>query len=578
MSSSTAQAEPEAHSLKPPLGISDFGRICRDGYTFIDKTLLIRDILADGAQVTLITRPRRFGKTLNLSMLHHFFASRVAGHATRRMFRGLAISEDREAMRHQGRYSVVFVTLKDIKEATFEATLEKMAHVMSSLFGQHRDLAGSARLAPERLTDFKQILARTARPTTLANSLKLLCDCLHSHHGKPVILLIDEYDSPMHAGYTHGYFDEIAGFMRGLLGSALKDNPALHKAVLTGILRVSKESLFSGLNNIEVNTVLSTDYARWFGFTEKDVAELLMLLPLEAPDREALAERIRGWYNGYRFGNQTVHNPWSILSCLKHDGLMQPYWVNTSDNALLKAVMARALADIKKRLEDLVRGEILELTFDPNLAFRGLDGGGDALWSLLVFTGYLTAADPRYERTGYVRCRLSIPNEEVLGLYERNFTEWFTDRMSAEGYRAFLDCLLAGKLEEFRLLLEGYLLESMSLFDASGLHPENFYHGLVLGLMFGLRETHVVYSNRESGFGRYDVALLPKQAGGMGIVMEFKRVDDPARIDAAADQALRQVDERWYHTELLQHGVARVLKIGMALSGKQVRMRSAMAA
>lgn len=323
-------------SLKPPLGISDFGVLHREGYTFVDKSLLIREILEDSAAVTLITRPRRFGKTLNLSMLHHFFSSEVRGYPTRRMFDWLAVSKDSDVMAHQGQYSVIFVTLKDIKEKTFAEASAKLVELMSELYDQHREIGDSPRLSDKQKDDFKQVLIKQASPTALTGSLRLLCDCLVAHYDKPVLLLIDEYDTPMHAGYTCGYLDDMVGFMRGFLGAGLKDNPSLHKAVVTGILRVSKENLFSGLNNVEVNTVLSRDYSRWFGFTENDVAGLLALFSHEMPDSAGLNERIRAWYNGYRFGECTLYNPWSIISCLKHDGAIEPYWVNTSDNALLK--------------------------------------------------------------------------------------------------------------------------------------------------------------------------------------------------------------------------------------------------
>jgi len=575
MPSANTVATSSNGSLKPPVGISDFGELYREGYTFVDKSLLIREVLEDSAKVTLITRPRRFGKTLNLSMLHHFFASEVNGHSTRKMFDWLAVSHHPQVMEHQGRHPVIFVTLKDIKEKTFRDTSTKLGEVLASLYDRHRDVGDSPRLSDRQRDDFQLIRNRQASVTMLANSLKLLCDYLYAHHGTPPILLIDEYDSPMHAAYSNGYFDDMAGFMRGLLGAALKDNSSLHKAIVTGILRVSKESLFSGLNNIEVNTVLSPEYSRWFGFTEHDLMVLLLLLSREPPESDGIGERIRAWYNGYRFGEQVVYNPWSILSCLKHDGLMQPYWVNTSDNALLKEAMGSAVAEVKRELEKLIRGNTLEKAIDPNLVFSDLDRGGDVLWSLLLFTGYLTASEPRSDHLGYITCQVRIPNQEVLGLYERNIKEWFTDKMSTQGYAELLTSLLAGNLDEFKARLEDYLRDSMSLFDTSGHHPEKFYHGLVLGLMCGLKDTHVVYSNRESGYGRYDMALLPKADGRLGLVMEFKRVDDPAQLESSAEQALRQIDERWYAAELRQYSVAQVLKIGMAFSGKRVGIRSA---
>jgi hypothetical protein len=561
---------------KWPIGVSDFGELLREGHTFVDKSLLARDVVQDGAKVTLITRPRRFGKTLNLSMLQHFFADEVLGRPTRGLFDRLAVAQDPDVMQHQGQHPVIFFTFKDIKDSSFATAQAKLSAMLSSLYGQHRELADSPRLGAEQKERFQRILMQKADLAELGWSLKLLSEYLYLHHGKPALLLLDEYDTPIHAAYVHGYYDEMAGFMRGLLGGALKDNPYLYKSMVTGILRVSKESLFSGLNNIEVHTVFSPGYSAYFGFTEAEVADLLKVPAGGVPDLEDLGERIQSWYNGYRFGERVIYNPWSIINCLKQKGVMQAYWVNTSDNTLLKDLMAQSEPEFKQQMEQLVQGGSFEQMIDPSLVFGDLRRDSNALWSLLLFSGYLTATGARHDRRGRITCRLFIPNQEVLGLYERHFEEWFSDAMSTKGYADFLNCLLTGKLDEFEARLKDYLRESASLFDVGERHPEKFYHGLVLGLISGLRDTHTVYSNRESGYGRYDVAVLPKAGGKLGILLEFKRVDDPAQLETAAAQALEQIDRRWYQTELQQHDVAQVLKIGMAFAGKRVAMKSAM--
>jgi hypothetical protein len=362
--------------------------------------------------------------------------------------------------------------------------------------------------------------------------------------------------------------------MRDLLGAALKDNPHLLKAVLTGILRVAKENLFSGLNNLKVLTVLDNAYAQYFGFTEAEVAALAQTTGLAAK-HPALEANIKDWYNGYRFGGEVIYNPWSIVSCLDEKGVLKPYWLNTSGADLLKRSMERAETDFKEGLESVIRGTPVEQLVDPNLVFADLDKSSTALWSLLLFSGYLTADNVSYqEADGRARCRLRIPNREIGGLYRRHIEEWFSDTMGLTGYRAFLASLTEGRVEEFETRLREYLLDSMSHFDAQGRHPEKFYHGLVLGMIVGLSDTHTILSNRESGLGRYDVALFPRSpAAGkpaLGVLVEFKQTSDPSQLQAAAASALSQIDTRHYETELKQHPITGILKLGMAFAGKEV--------
>lgn len=575
MPSTESTLQSPAGPFRLPVGVSDFGKLIRRHYVFVDKSLMIREVIQDGAEVTLITRPRRFGKTLNLSMLQHFFSREVIGQQTAGLFDDLLISKDLDSMTHQGQYPVIFFTFKGIKEVNFELAKEKLRAAIAELYQGYPELIDSPHLAVEQKTKIANLRSERASLVELSNAIKNLTEYLYRHYQKPVLLLIDEYDTPIHTAYLNSYYKEMVDLMRGLLGEALKDNVYLYKAVVTGILRVSWESLFSGLNNLKVHTVLDKRYSRHFGFTEDEVTDLFKTVGLNHQATQAQGP-IKTWYNGYQFGATTVYNPWSIISCLDEQGACRPYWINTSDNTLLKQLMARADGGFKQQMEALLQDHEIEQLVDPNIVFGDLDKSAMALWSLLLFSGYLAAAAPCYDAQGRVLCRLSVPNLEVLGLYQRHIEEWFSDTMGRENYGDFLNCLVTGKVEEFEARLAEYLRESASFFDTGQRHPEKFYHGLVLGLIAGLKETHLIYSNRESGFGRYDIALLPRKTSvvdqRLGILMEFKPAKDTEQLQDTARHALQQINTQHYQTKLEQHRIERILKIGLAFSGKQMAM------
>jgi hypothetical protein len=392
---------------------------------------------------------------------------------------------------------------------------------------------------------------------------------LYGHYGAKPWLLIDEYDSPIQSGYIGGYYDQMIGFMRGLLGAALKNNFYLDRAVITGILRVSKESLFSGLNNLKVYSVFNQVYSEYFGFTESEVKQLLDQAGLVSYSAE-----IRAWYNGYQMGDQVIYNPWSIVNCVNEGGELKPYWVNTSDNVLVKKLLAQGDRTVKDQLELLIRQEPIQAVIDENMVFGDLDTNANALWSLLLFSGYLKASNLKQKRTK-LEATLTIPNQEVLALYCDIIQDWFTLSLGETRYEAFLKSLTTGAVEEFTDRLQRYLLETASIFDVSGHDPEKFYHGFVLGLIISLQATHEVQSNRESGYGRYDVMLIPKDRSELGIVMEFKVVRDPAKdLKLAAQDALNQINARQYKTTLRQKGITKILQLGLAFCGKQVELLS----
>jgi Predicted AAA-ATPase/PD-(D/E)XK nuclease superfamily len=555
--------------LRLPIGYDNFGQIRTEGLTLVDKTLFIKDFWDDTPQVSLITRPRRFGKSLNLSMLHHFFSASVAGRSTQGLFDNLKIAEAGDAyMRHQGQYPVIAISFKDIKESSFDKACANLAGVISHLFTEHREILANPKIPDEKKIEFERVLYQKASLTTLENALSDLSYCLFEHYGKNPIILIDEYDTPIQSGYMYHYYDEMINFMRNLFGKALKSNPYLHRAVLTGILRVSKESLFSGLNNLEVYSMFNAQYSEYFGFTEAEVTDLFHRSQLDIALKD-----VRDWYNGYQMGNTVIYNPWSIVNCLKQKGALRPYWVNTSGHDVLKQAIAKSDVAFKMNMESLLAGIPVQRLVDENFVFGDLDNNESALWSLLLASGYLKAIKAVPEED-LMNCTLLFPNNEVAIVYRSMFNEWFRNKMGQGNYQQFLDDFLLGNVEDFTYRLKEFLLESASFFDVKGTHPEKFYHGFVLGLIASLQERYTIKSNRESGHGRYDLMIIPKDKQKLGIVLEFKTAKAEEDLAAVALQALQQVKDKQYEAELKQAGIQSILKLGLAFKGKDVAVVS----
>jgi hypothetical protein len=552
--------------MKLPIGQSDFRKLIDNQLDFVDKSLFIKEVLDDSAEVILITRPRRFGKTLNMSMLHHFFAPTVHGQVTQGLFNGLKIAQLAELyMQHQGKYPVISCSFKDVKDGSFKSAYESLVDVMSETYKDHHYLLSSPKLYDEEKEIYESILRQRANEAQVKFALKSLTHYLYRHHTIKPILLIDEYDTPLQSAYVHGYYDQMVGLMRYLFSAALKDNHNLHKAVLTGILRIAKESLFTGLNNLEIYSLLRSEYGQYFGFTEEEVTDLLKETQLEGK-----AEEIKAWYNGYKMGETIVYNPWSIVNCIKRNGELRPYWVNTSDNRLIKDLMIKSSAMFKVQFELLLQGKPVSRLIDENFAFDDLADNESAIWSLLLFSGYLKAIQTIPEGTK-TNCILLSPNQEVIYLYKDTIQEWFIDRMGQGQYHQFLMSLVEGKIDDFAKILKQFLFETASVFDVKGKNPEKFYHGFVLGLVASLEKTHVIKSNRESGYGRYDVMIIPKNHAQLGIILEFKSVDDDiVSLEKAAHDALAQITERKYQVELQQIGISNILKVGLAFKGKEV--------
>ena len=556
--------------MRLPIGYDIFHSIIEQNLDFIDKSLFIKEVIDDITQIILITRPRRFGKTLNLSMLHHFLAAEAFKQSTQDLFDGLQITtvDNGKYLEHQGKYPVIFVTFKDVKDHNFDNAYACLKRLVSDLYSEHQYLLDSPKIRANDKKLFSAIVQGKAAKTEIEDAFKLLSKYLLDHFGVKPWLLIDEYDTPIQAAYLHGYYDEMIGFMRGLFGAALKTNPYLYKAVITGILRISKESLFSGLNNIEVYSVLQNEYSQYFGFTETEMDYILKETNLEAK-----ATEIRSWYNGYQFGETIVYNPWSIVHCVKKNGGLAPYWVNTSGNDLIRNLVINSKLEFKEQIELLIQKIPIQNTLSEHVTFGDLQANEDAVWSLLLAAGYLKVTSSEYTEQGPIYT-LAIPNKEVHILYREMVERWLTGTKSIMWYNRFLDNLLQGNIDEFAKSLQEVMLQIVSVHDVAK-EPEAFYHGLMLGLTASLDKTqYELKSNKESGLGRYDIVIIPVAPAttNPAIILELKSVKSSANLEQEAKQALAQIAERQYEAEIKQRGINKIVKIGLAFCGKEFKI------
>ncbi|MBF8984596.1 AAA family ATPase [Lutibacter sp. B2] len=549
-----------------PIGISDFKEIINENYYYVDKSLFIKEIIEDGSKVVLIPRPRRFGKTLNMSMLKYFYEKKDENNNS--LFKDLKINEDKEIMDMQGKYPVIYITFKDIKYSKWEDCTEGLKLLIRDEFMKHKYLLEGDTLEENEKIGFRNILSGEAKNVEFLSGLKSLSKYLYRVHKQKVVILIDEYDVPIQSGYLSDYYDEIIEFMRIFLSSGLKDNEYLEKGVLTGILRIARESIFSGLNNLKVSTILSNHYSQSFGFLEDEVEELLKYYGIEFEMNE-----IKSWYNGYIFGQNVIYNPWSILNYLdNHVEGCKPYWVNTSSNDLVKMVLTKSGEYVKKELEDLIKGKSIRKRINEDIVMRDIDKGAENVWSFLLFSGYLKVLKKEYEQ-GELFCSLIIPNTEVLYLYRQIIMSWFKESINNDKFNLMLRSLTTGDIETFEEILSEYLMKSASYFDID--ESEQFYHAFVLGILVALSEAYEVKSNRESGYGRYDIMMIPKDKEKLGIVIEFKKVSKRRKetLETAVEKALKQIKEKNYKQELLDRGVKNIIELGIAFEGKEVLVK-----
>ena len=546
------------------IGISDFKMLRLRKNYYIDKTMYIKHIIDNQASVILLTRPRRFGKTLNMSMLKYYFDSTAKD--SKELFEGLKIMEQGEEYTSKlGYYPVIYLTLKDAGLMNYDLMIMQLKTIMMELYYEHKYLLEGQMSEGER-TIFNKILSANANDVDLINSVKMLSKLLNQYFNKPVILLIDEYDVPLQNAYVEGYYDEAVKFFKTFYGTTFKDNPYLEKTVLTGVSRVAKESIFSGANNFDVYTILDNEFSEDFGITEEEMDKVI-----EDFNIEDEKEEIKKWYDGYTIGNTTgIYNPWSILNYLTKRQLI-PYWVNTSSNDLIKLILKNSVT-VKERIETLLRDEEIEVPINLETIIVGIENDEDNIWGLMLQTGYLKITEV-VDLALHIY-KVKIPNYEINILFQQIIHEWFRNKVPGNDLRTILKDLVTLNFEEFEYKFKRLVKEIFSFMDVGEDTAENFYHAFVLGMLVGLKDTYYVNSNRESGLGRYDIMLEPKDKNGNSFIMEFKLYseDKEENIEEIIENAKKQIEEKGYETNLKERGFTNITKIIFAFRGKDVNM------
>lgn len=551
------------------IGKQDFVSLRENHYFYIDKTDFIRQWWENADDITLITRPRRFGKTLNMNMLNCFFSRQYEKRGD--LFKGLSIWTDQKYQKLQGSYPVIFISFADVKQNNYKDAIQKIKNIIVDVYRQHRYLNKEDCFTEN---EKQQMMAITEKmdDVTAQDALKNLSSYLNLLYGKKVLIFLDEYDTPMQEAYINGYWDEFTGFMRSLFNATFKTNPYLERAIMTGITRVSKESVFSDLNNLTVITTTSDQYADCFGFTEEEVFKSLDQFGMS--DKKQI---VKQWYDGFSFGPfKDIYNPWSITNYLKEKKL-RPYWASTSSNGLISKLLQSASANMKTQLEELLNGKQIIVNFDEQIIFGQLEQDENAVWSLLVASGYLKVEEIEYRgMTLEPWYHLAVTNLETISMFSNMFKGWFAT--ASANYNEFIKAMLGGNVKAMNLYMNDIALATFSSFDV-GKHfsqrsqPERFYHGFVLGLLVEVRDLYEIRSNRESGYGRYDVMLIPKTKKNDGIILEFKvKESEEKTLEETVQMALAQIESKKYDAELLELGVSKehIRHYGFAFEGKKV--------
>lgn len=544
-----------------PIGVSDF-KLATTGYYYVDKTLMIRDFLDKKPMVSLFTRPRRFGKTLNMDMLRVFFEK--TNEDTSVYFKDKQIWQCGDYYtKHQGQYPVIFLTFKDVKSMTWEETFQKIRRLISLEFIRHNELETSSVLTAYEKEQYHLLAGDSGDEVDCQMGLQLLSLLLHKHYGMECIIIIDEYDTPIQQGHTCNFYPEIVNFMRNFFSGGLKDNPHLAFGFLTGILRVAKESIFSGMNNLKIYSILDDGYSSYFGFTEKEVKDMLRYYGKDDKYNE-LSE----WYDGYRFGNTEIFNPWSVINYISDNCFPKAFWQSTGSNEIIGEIIQTATPEITKDLYKLLCGEKIAAYIDTGVIYPEVQNNPYSIYSFLLVAGYLKVANIYPQSDGNFMCDVAIPNKEITFVYEKEVLNRTNQNSLAI---SISQAIFSKDTQKLQALLEDFMVKSISSIDGAN---EGFYHGMMLGLCAILGNRYKIRSNRESGLGRFDIQLMPLTKGMPGFIFEFKHTkDEHTDLSALADSALQQIEAKKYDTELRDNGVNSIISIGIAFRGKSAVVR-----
>lgn len=559
------RAKSRPKHLPLPVGVSDY-RLASTEYYYIDKTMMLKDFIDERPMVTLFTRPRRFGKTLNMDMLRTFFEK--TNEDTSKYFKDKKIWEQGEYYRSfQGKYPVIFITLKDVKHNSWDNTFANIGSIISSEYCRHSDLSKSPKLDKKQKDFYDKMVSEKFSAVDLERSLLYLSEMLKKHYGEGAVIIIDEYDTPIQSGHTNGFYDDVIAFMRNLLSSCFKDNKSLAFGFLTGILRVAKESIFSGLNNLTINSVLDNKYSEYFGFTANEIKE--MAAYYSASDK---FDEVCEWYDGYRFGKTDIFNPWSVINYFSNDCEPRAFWLSTGSNDIIGEIIKEADNEIYERLSSLVNGGSFTTYIDTSVIYPQIKNNPSSIYSFLLMAGYLKVVKSSVSISGDFMCEVALPNKEISLVYRKEILQKLENLIPQATAIAVEEAIFSGNGEKLRDIISNFLIQSVSAFDAAG---ENFYHGFMLGVcaLFG---NSYVTSNRESGDGRYDIALSPKVSNLPGIIIELKAEKNcnENELQELAKTALKQINDKKYDTELKLKGVKTIYKYGVAFSGKHVAVEA----
>ena len=554
-----------------PIGVDNFGKIIKNGYYYVDKTMLIKELMDLKGEVNLFTRPRRFGKTLNLSMLRYFYEDTgdvKKNEANQSLFQGLKIMEQGgEYTEHMGKYPVINLTLKSAKQPTFESAYGKMRNAIADEFQRHQYILSSGKINEEDKRLFQKIADRKAGYDDYSGALEFLSKCLYEATDKKTVILIDEYDVPLENAYFRGFYEKMVDFIRSLFESALKTNNYLQFAVITGCLRISKDSIFTGLNHLNIISVLDKKYSEHFGFTEQEVIQMMSYY-----EAESRFSTMKEWYDGYLFGDTEVYNPWSVIKFLYDlysdvDAFPRPYWINTSSNDIIKDMIARADRETKGQIETLLNGGTLDIQVHEEVTYEDMHASGENLWNFLYFTGYLTKKS-EYFRDPLSFLRVCIPNTEVKTIYQNTILGWFRKSIEKQDFRDLYRAMEDGDAEKMGEILSSQLFSTISFYDSA----ENFYHGFLAGIL-SQSQDYLVKSNRESGNGRSDICVRSPSLRGKAFVLEVKVSDSIHDLENDAEKALRQIYDKKYIDELQTEGYRKIGCYGISFYRKDCEVR-----